>query len=267
MLEYWNEFLAAFFRELKHLLPGQHDIAEGIRATLDFHPVFYLTLGPWNLPISSAMIGMLISMVILASVAYFLGRKPTLKPRKSQVIGEMLVETVENFGMSSGLNRAQAQRVAPYILTLFLFITTCNVSSIFGLRPPAQNPAFALTLAIFSIIYIIFMGIRLVGFKGFLRSLMQPIPALLPFNFLDYLIKPISLTFRLFGNVFGAYILMQFVHLVVPLVLPAFVGLYFDIVDGIIQGTIFTYLTLNSIGELVTKSEEGLEAAQAKQLA
>lgn len=249
---------------MKKLLPGQHDISEGIRATLDFHPVFYLTLGPWSIPVSSAMIGMVISMVLLAVIAYVLGRKPTFLPSKRQVVGELMIQTIEDFAVSSGLNREQAQRVTPYILTLFLFITTCNVSSIFGIRPPAQNPAFALTLALFSIVYIIFMGIRLVGLKGFWRSLTQPIAALLPFNFLDYLIKPISLTFRLFGNVFGAYILMQFIHLVVPLVLPAFVGLYFDVVDGIIQGVIFTYLTLNSIGELVTKSEEGLEAAQEK---
>ena len=64
------------------------------------------------------------------------------------------------------------------------------------------------------------MSIRFVGWKGFWHSLVYPKAMLLPFKILDYLIKPMSLSLRLFGNIFGAFILMEFIYLIIPAILP-----------------------------------------------
>jgi F-type H+-transporting ATPase subunit a len=91
---------------------------------------------------------------------------------------------------------------------------------------------------------------------------------LLPFKILDFFIKPVSLSLRLFGNVFGAYILMEFIYIVVPMILPGLLGLWFDIADGILQGVIFSYLSITYIGEVIESAQESKhnkeEQAQAK---
>ncbi len=79
---------------------------------------------------------------------------------------------------------------------------------------------------------------------------------MLPFKILDFFIKPVSLSLRLFGNVFGAYILMEFIYIVVPMILPGLLGLWFDIADGILQGIIFTYLSITYIGEVIESAHE-----------
>jgi F-type H+-transporting ATPase subunit a len=74
---------------------------------------------------------------------------------------------------------------------------------------------------------------------------------MLPFNILEYAIKPMSLCLRLFGNILGAFIIMELIDMFVPLFLPPIVGLYFDFFDGLIQTVVFTFLTTLYIAEAV----------------
>jgi F-type H+-transporting ATPase subunit a len=79
------------------------------------------------------------------------------------------------------------------------------------------------------------------------------------------MIKPLSLALRLFGNVFGAFILMEFIYIVVPLALPGILGLWFDIADGILQAVIFTYLTVTYVGEIIEGSHIAMESRKEKE--
>ena len=95
--------------------------------------------------------------------------------------------------------------------------------------------------------------------KGFWLSLTQPIIIMLPFKLLDYVVKPLSLALRLFGNVFAAFVFMEFLSVSIPLILPGIVGLWFDIIDGMIQAVVFSYLTMSYIGENVETVNEYYE--------
>ena len=61
---------------------------------------------------------------------------------------------------------------------------------------------------------------------------------------------------------------MEFIYIVVPMILPGLLGLWFDIADGILQGIIFTYLSITYIGEVIESAHESKhhkeEQAQAK---
>ena len=103
------------------------------------------------------------------------------------------------------------------------------------------------------------MTIRFVGLKGFWLSLTQPIAIMLPFKLLDYVVKPLSLALRLFGNVFAAFVFMEFLSVSIPLILPGIAGLWFDIIDGMIQAVVFSYLTMSYIGENVETVTEYYE--------
>jgi F-type H+-transporting ATPase subunit a len=164
---------------------------------------------------------------------------------------------------------------APYLGSLILFLLISNIMSIFdvlpnweqlyklthfeffeklpqfNLRPPTKDINVTSSLAIMSIVIVIFAGIRYKNFKGWLKSFLEPIPIMLPFKILEYIIKPLSLCLRLFGNILAGFIIMELVYMAVPAVVPAALAIYFDLFDGILQAYIFVFLTSLYIGEAI----------------
>ncbi|MDD2213089.1 MAG: F0F1 ATP synthase subunit A [Oscillospiraceae bacterium] len=264
MLNYFQEFGKAFLDQLKSLLPGQSNLTDGITELLDFGARFSIRIGSLSIPISDTLISLWIAMILMVILGVWLGYKPKEIPDKKQTVAELLIGALQKLCHNAGLNDKQSQEVVPFVGTVGIYILIANVISIFKLRPPAQNPAFPVALALFDIIYVLFMGFRFVGIKGFWGSISQPMPALVPFKLLDYIIKPVSLAFRLFGNIFGSYILIEFVSLVIPIALPAVLGLWFDLADGIIQALVFVYLTITYVGEIVEGAESAREIKAEK---
>lgn len=86
-------------------------------------------------------------------------------------------------------------------------------------------------------------GIREKGVKKWLRSFKEPMPIMLPMNILELIIKPLSLCMRLFGNVLGAYVVMELIKIMIPVGIPVVFSFYFDIFDGFIQAYVFVFLT------------------------
>ena len=80
---------------------------------------------------------------------------------------------------------------------------------------------------------------------------MGPMAILTHINILEIFIRPLSLCMRLFGNVLGAFVIMELVTLVVPVGVPAILSLYFDVFDGLIQAYVFVFLTSLYIAEAV----------------
>lgn len=260
-----QEFFTALGSQLLDKIKiGGRDISQGIKEAINFEPLFYVRIGGFAIPVTATMISIFFTVLILLVVAIVFARRLNLKPGKKQAAAESLLDSVLGLCKSNGLNDEQARVVMPWALSLGLYIIVSNLVAVIGLKPASRNPVFPVTLALFTLLFVIVMGIYFTGLKGFCYSLLNPMPAMLPFSLLDYVIKPISLAFRLFGNVFGAYILLEFVALVVPLALPAVLGLWFDVGDGIIQGAIFMFLSINYIGEIVEKAAATETAVQAK---
>ena len=110
-----------------------------------------------------------------------------------------------------------------------------------GSRTPKADVTAA--LALMSIVLIEGSGIRARGGVGFLKSLTAPTAIMTPMNILEIAIRPTSLCMRLFGNVLGAFVIMELIKLVVPVFVPAIFSLYFDLFDGLIQTYVFVFLT------------------------
>ncbi len=263
---WWSEFWEAFVKELSDSFGGKN-IGEKIReGILQWKGSF--TLGGQKFLITDAVIVSWIAIFIGILFFCWLGGKKERIPSGRQSIMESLIGLLFGLCKDYGLNEDQAEKVVPMVGTIGIVLICCNTISFFHLPPPAKNIAFPFAMAVFAILYVIVMSIRFVGFKGFGRSFVDPMPFMLPFKILDFFIKPISLALRLFGNVFGAFILMEFLGIVIPIVVPGVFSLWFDLMDGILQAVVFAYLTTSYIGEVVESAhaveERKVEKAKLK---
>ena len=130
--------------------------------------------------LTDATIATWVSLILFIGLLVILCSKLKVVPDTKQTVLELLVDLIISSAMGFGLNRKQAEKIAPTIGTFGIVIMACNVSSLFKLSPPAKNIAFPVALAIVAIIYVIGVSISMVGIKGFWSSLIHPMPAMLP---------------------------------------------------------------------------------------
>ena len=265
VLSFWPRFWSAFKEDmLEEIRIG--DIGFEIEHAIAPRILFRWQLGSFELVISDAVVVSWIILAVIFILAWLMGRKREMIPRSGrQLISENLVDILLNLCQNAGMSYEQSETVVPFVGTIGLFITLTNLSSLFKIPPPAKNPAFPIVMALITIAYVIAIAIHFVGLRGFWSSLVYPKAMLLPFKLLDFMIKPISLSLRMFGNVFGAYILMEFIYIIIPALIPGVVGLWFDLADGILQGIIFTYLSVTYIGEIVEGAHEAAQAHKDRQ--
>ena len=255
---WFSEFVRAFLEKLaeEFNIPAKiGNIGEEINHGI-LQWQHYFQLGDYKLVITDAIIVMWIATILSIIIFKIMTGKPTIRPNGKQTVMWMLADLLINTCMGFGMNRKEAEEVAPMIGTFGIVIAGCNVISTFKISPPAKNIAFPVAMALFAILYVIAISIKFVGFKGFWAYLTAPLKFLLPFKVLDFIIKPISLSLRLFGNVFGAFVFMEFLYIVAPIILPGAAGLWFDIADGFLQAIVFSYLTMSYIGEIVEIGHE-----------
>ena len=263
---WFSEFWAAFVEQFTERLFGHKDIGEEISEAI-MQVQMSFAASDKTLIITDAIIVTWIAVVIMLIIVAVLLGKPSKdhKLTKGQTILVSLTELVISTAMSFGMNRKQAEEVAPMVMTFGLVLVACNSISYFHLPPPAKNVAFPVGCAIVAIIYVIVMTFKFIGIKGFWISLTQPVAIMLPFRLLDYVIKPLSLALRLFGNVFAAFVFMEFLSISLPVIVPGIVGLWFDIIDGVIQAVVFAYLTMSYIGENLETYNEYIEHPEEHQ--
>ncbi len=259
---FWIAFQSEFITEMKI-----GDIGEGIRHAIIPRSLFEFSLGSFNMVLTDAVAVTWLAMSVMILIGWWLGHKIQPTPlTKRQQLAESFVDLLLSLCRSAHMTNEQADQVVPFIGSIGIFILLSNLVSLFKIPPPAKNPAFPIALAIMTVVYVIYQSIRLIGIKGFWASLIYPKAMLLPFKILDYFIKPLSLSLRLFGNVFGAFILMEFIYIIIPFLIPGIAGLWFDLADGLLQAVIFTYLTATYIGEVLENAHMAKEDKIARKI-
>lgn len=208
-----------------------------------------------SIPISETVIVTWIIIAALALFAYIATRNLKEVPSKFQLGVEGLVGAVNNLvKQTMGEDK---MGFAPYMGTIILFIGIANIIGLIGLRPPTAdvNTTFALSIITFMMVQI--FSVKSNGFGGYLKGFLEPMPLLLPLNIIGELANPVSLSFRLFGNIVGGLIIMKLLYtalmglsfkfLPIPLLgvgVPAVLHIYFDLFAGLLQSFIFTMLTM-----------------------
>ncbi len=204
-----------------------------------------------GLEVTSAVTTMWAIMVIILLLFWLATRRMERVPRsRRQVIVEFVVESLQNF-LEGLLGPKKARQLLPFLGTFFLFILVSNYSGLLpgageirGFKPPTSNWGVTAGLAVIIFFSVQYLGIRKKGI-GYFKHFVEPwylSPLMLPLGILEELVKPFSLSLRLFANIFGGETVLLALLLAIPYVLPISV-LFLELIFGFVQAFIFTLLS------------------------
>ncbi len=223
-------------------------IAEELMEQLETADAFSFTVSGYTINIAESVVvsWIVIGIVLVLCLILTTGLKVDHISRR-QALAEWLVEKGE--GLIESMVGEEGKEYIPYLLTVLIFIGLSNTIGLIGMKPPTKDLNVTAALAIMSIVIVQAAAIRKKRIGGWLKGFTHPVAIVTPINILELGIKPLSLCMRLFGNVVGAFVIMELLKTVVPLLVPAVFSLYFDIFDGLLQAYVFVFLTSMYIKE------------------
>ncbi|HOK53284.1 MAG TPA: F0F1 ATP synthase subunit A [Armatimonadota bacterium] len=206
-------------------------------------------------------------IIALTLIAYLGTRKLKKVPGPLQNLLEMAGSSLYNF--VEGVIGPEGRKYAPFLATLFFYISIMNIMGLIPfLRAPTSGLNMTIALALTAFGYVQLQAIRANGFWGYIKHFMgEPLwlaPLMFPIHVIGELAKPLSLSLRLFGNVFGEekiivilaglspFIIQPWLK-VVPIHFPMVV---FAVFTSVIQALIFTILTAGYITVLISHEQE-----------
>ncbi|HHU23384.1 MAG TPA: F0F1 ATP synthase subunit A [Clostridiales bacterium] len=217
---------------------------------LDFRVdnLWVLQIGGVEIWITRTIFNTWIIMLVLIVLALFLRfklRRFEEIPRGLQNAMEAVVEIFDGFLRNSGGEKLMP--LGKWFFAVFAFIFVSNISGVVGLRPPTADWATTFALALATFILIQVMGIKYRK-TGYVKSFFEPLFIFFPLNLIGELARPVSLSFRLFGNILAGTILMALVYQLAPIIfqfgIPAVLHAYFDLFMGALQTYIFCVLSI-----------------------
>lgn len=184
-------------------------------------------------------------LIVLAVIVRITIRKFKEVPRGFQNVIEAIIEIFDNF-VKNTLGE-KLSYVAPWFFMVFMLLLTSALLSIFGLRPPTADWATTIAMALVSLLLMFYMGFK--HRKGdYLKTFFEPHFVFFPMNLIGELAKPVSLSFRLFGNMLSGTIILTLYYALTPMFIqfgiPSLLHAFFDVIIGALQTYIFVILSL-----------------------
>ena len=243
---------------------AEHGQGGGLEHTTWLHFLYVKHILPEWLP---EMVPVTWLVIIILSVTVIVGSRSLRlrNPSRFQAFLEFCVSSLDGFVRS--IVGEHAKSLTPVIGTFFLFILTLNL---FGLIPgfvsPTKDINTTVTLALFAFLLVQYYGIRIQGPKNYIKHFFgDPIwlaPIMLPIHIIGELAKPLSLSIRLFGNIFGEETVIAILVLIVTSVLGnmliplQFPMMLFAIFGSLIQALVFSMLVSIYIAVAIGGLEE-----------
>jgi F-type H+-transporting ATPase subunit a len=186
-------------------------------------------------------------------IAFFLVVRLTLsveKPNPAQQVAEMIHEGVSD--LSEQVIGHDYQRFQAFVTCIGLFVLLNNlVGLVLGLIPgvetPTSQPSVPLGLAVLTFLYYNFYGVRVQGPIGYLKHFAGPLwwlaPLMFPIEVVSHLARMMSLTIRLYANMFASDLMVLVSFSLIPLALPSgFLALHALV--SVIQAFVFMLLSM-----------------------
>jgi len=200
-----------------------------------------------GIPVSESCVVTWIIMGVIVLLSIIFTRKLKKVPTGSQCVLEGIIDWLDNF--FTNILGHKGKKYLPFLETLIIYIAFANLIGLFGFVPPTKDINVTASLAGIAIIFVQAAFIIENGPVKWLKSFLNPI------NLLDLITRPLSLCMRLFGNVLGAFVVMELIKGLCPIGAPVVASAYFDIFDGLLQAYVFVFLTSLYLAEAIEDEE------------
>ncbi len=182
-------------------------------------------------------------MAIVFAIVMLATRNLQMIPGGAQNVLEAVIDFLTDL-MDKNMGK-EGRFMAPFIITLFLFLLVSNeLGMVPGLASPTNDINTTLGMAVMVVLSVHILGCRQKGFFHHMSHFVKPHPLFLPINIIEEVSKPMTLAFRLFGNILAGEILLVVLGVLVPFVIPT-AWLAFSFVVGILQALIFSILSMS----------------------
>lgn len=191
----------------------------------------------------------MVVLVILALGLFIRSRLSIDKPGKTQIILEDLIAYVQ--GMLDEDIGHKGRRYLPVVAMIGAFIWVGNLMGLVpGLIPATMNINTTLALALVVWLYYHYQGFKEQGVVSYLKHFAAPpgipvalAPIMLPIEIISHLSRVMSLSLRLFGNIFGEKLVVLILASIIPFVVPLPI-MFLGVIIGTLQALIFVKLTM-----------------------
>lgn len=224
-------------------------------------------------PVTNTILDTLLVDALIIGTILYLSKKITLAPNSQlQNLTEYAVETF--YGLTESVAHHAAAKIFPYFMSFFLFILLINWSSLIpgvgtiGIREHGEIVPFlrgatsdlnmTLGLALISAVATHALSINTIGINDYLSRYLSLNPVNLFIGILEIiseLTKIVSLSFRLFGNIYAGEIVLATMSSIFAFIVPL-PFLMLEIIVGLVQALVFSMLTMVFMAILTTSHSE-----------
>jgi F-type H+-transporting ATPase subunit a len=205
---------------------------------------------PWSNWLAMELLVVAIIVVVFALLRTSLSVD---RPNRLQHLFEVVYEFVN--GQAHESSEHSGMKYVPYFGALFIFVLFMNLIGIIpGFESPTMTPAVPCGLAVCTFLLYNFAGMREHGVGRYLAHFAGPMillaPIMIPIEIISHLARPLSLTIRLYANMFaGEMVTLTFLSLTYIIIPSVFMGLHVFV--ALLQAYIFMLLTMIYVGSAV----------------
>jgi len=183
-----------------------------ITKLIDFGQVNLPVFGVSDIAFTNSHLAMTIAFVIVVGFLSLVTANMKVVPGRLQATGEQLFSMIDNLGES--IIGHDGKKLFPFVFTIFMFILAMNFIGLFLVFTVTSQLAITATFGLVTILLVLAIGFIKNGlgfFKLFVPSgVPWPLlPVIILIEFVSFLLRPVTLALRLFGNMLGGHVALK----------------------------------------------------------
>ena len=183
-----------------------------VEKIVDLPDVAIPGLGVIDMAITNSTVAMFVAAGVVILFFALVTAKPQVVPGRLQVLGEGVFTFIDD--LTTSIIGHDGRKYFPFVFTLFLFILSMNILGMFLTFTATSQLAVTATLAAVTILLVLFIGFAKNGIGFFKLFAPSGVPWYLlilvaPIEFFSFLLRPVTLALRLFGNMLGGHVALK----------------------------------------------------------
>ncbi len=183
-----------------------------IQKILDLPDFSLPGVGVIDMAVTNSTVSMLIAAGLVVGFFTLATAKAAVVPGRLQVLGEGIFSYIDN--LTTGIIGHEGRKFFPFIFTLFLFILAMNLLGLFLVFTATSQLAVTATLGLMTILLVLGYGVLRNGANMYKLFVPAGVPwymliLVTPIEILSFLLRPVTLALRLFGNMLGGHVALK----------------------------------------------------------